>query len=249
MTYTLEDLLHLMARLRDPQYGCPWDLKQDYASIVPHTIEEAYEVADTIERGDFEHLQGELGDLLFQVVYYSQLAREEGRFEFDGVVDSITRKLIRRHPHADAGDDAVPEREALLGSFGLIPHWSKDDKIARHTYNARSETADTKPNFRDAWRRGQRCIVPAECVYLPHYDEAGKATRWQVARADGAPMGIAGLWSLGWSHNGAPVPSFAMLTVNADDHGLGKHFHKPGDERRMVVILLPFRLAFALQVH
>lgn len=88
MTYTLDDLLHLMARLRDPQYGCPWDLKQNYASIVPHTIEEAYEVADTIERGDFEHLQGELGDLLFQVVYYSQLAREEGRFEFDGVVDS-----------------------------------------------------------------------------------------------------------------------------------------------------------------
>jgi ATP diphosphatase len=97
--YSLEDLLHLMARLRDPQYGCPWDLKQTYQTIVPHTLEEAYEVADAIERGDFDHLQGELGDLLFQVVYYSQLAREEGRFEFDGVVDSITRKLIRRHPH------------------------------------------------------------------------------------------------------------------------------------------------------
>lgn len=97
--YTLQDLLHLMNRLRDPQYGCPWDIKQTYASIVPHTLEEAYEVADAIERGDFDHLQGELGDLLFQVVYYSQLAREEGRFEFAGVVDSITRKLIRRHPH------------------------------------------------------------------------------------------------------------------------------------------------------
>ncbi|CAK9887984.1 MULTISPECIES: nucleoside triphosphate pyrophosphohydrolase [Pseudomonas] len=97
--YTLDDLLHLMARLRDPQHGCPWDLKQTYATIVPYTLEEAYEVADAIERSDFEHLQGELGDLLFQVVYYSQLAREEGRFEFDGVVDSITRKLIRRHPH------------------------------------------------------------------------------------------------------------------------------------------------------
>ncbi|MDZ5601397.1 nucleoside triphosphate pyrophosphohydrolase [Pseudomonas sp. RP23018S] len=99
MTYSLTDLLHLMARLRDPQHGCPWDLKQTYASIVPHTLEEAFEVADTIERGDFEDLHGELGDLLFQVVYYSQLAREEGRFEFDGVVDGITRKLIRRHPH------------------------------------------------------------------------------------------------------------------------------------------------------
>ena len=97
--YSLDDLLHLMGRLRDPQYGCPWDLKQDYASIVPHTLEEAYEVADAIERGDFAHLPGELGDLLFQVVYYSQLAREEGRFDFASVVDGITRKLIRRHPH------------------------------------------------------------------------------------------------------------------------------------------------------
>src|SRR5690606_25147422 len=97
--YQLNDLLHLMARLRDPQHGCPWDLQQDYTSIVPHTIEEAYEVADAIENGDFEHLPGELGDLLFQVVYYSQLAREEGRFEFAQVVDSITRKLVRRHPH------------------------------------------------------------------------------------------------------------------------------------------------------
>lgn len=97
--YQLDDLLHLMARLRDPQYGCPWDLKQSYASIVPHTLEEAYEVADAIERGDLAHLPGELGDLLFQVVYYSQLAKEEGRFDFAAVVDGITRKLIRRHPH------------------------------------------------------------------------------------------------------------------------------------------------------
>lgn len=97
--YQLDDLLHLMSRLRDPQYGCPWDLKQTYASIVPYTLEEAYEVADAIERGDFDHLPGELGDLLFQVVYYSQLAHEEGRFEFAHVVDGITRKLLRRHPH------------------------------------------------------------------------------------------------------------------------------------------------------
>ncbi len=97
--YQLDDLLHLMARLRDPQHGCPWDLQQNYASIVPHTLEEAYEVADTIERGDFAHLSGELGDLLFQVVYYSQLAREEERFTFATVVDAITRKLVRRHPH------------------------------------------------------------------------------------------------------------------------------------------------------
>ncbi|SDH96861.1 nucleoside triphosphate pyrophosphohydrolase [Pseudomonas panipatensis] len=97
--YKLDDLLHLMARLRDPRHGCPWDLKQSYASIVPYTLEEAYEVADAIERGDFGHLREELGDLLFQVVYYSQLAQEEQRFAFAEVVDGITAKLIRRHPH------------------------------------------------------------------------------------------------------------------------------------------------------
>ena len=113
--YHLDDLLHLMARLRDPQHGCPWDLKQSYASIVPYTIEEAYEVADAIERGDFEHLPGELGDLLFQVVYYSQLAREEGRFEFAQVVDGITAKLIRRHPHVFVDGDlyGVPDATRL----------------------------------------------------------------------------------------------------------------------------------------
>ena len=126
MTYTLEDLLHLMARLRDPQYGCPWDLKQNYASIVPHTLEEAYEVADTIERGDFEHLQGELGDLLFQVVYYSQLAREEGRFEFDGVVDSITRKLIRRHPHVfPTGELYAPVDTPSLDEAQVKSRWEE----------------------------------------------------------------------------------------------------------------------------
>lgn len=97
--YKLDDLLQLMARLRHPEHGCPWDLKQSYASIVPYTLEEAYEVADAIERGDFDHLPGELGDLLFQVVYYSQLATEEGSFGFAEVVDGITAKLIRRHPH------------------------------------------------------------------------------------------------------------------------------------------------------
>ena len=97
--YRLDDLLHLMARLRDPRHGCPWDLRQDYASIVPHTLEEAYEVADAIARRDFPQLRDELGDLLFQVVYYSQLGREDGHFDFAQVVDGITRKLVRRHPH------------------------------------------------------------------------------------------------------------------------------------------------------
>ena len=124
--YSLEDLLHLMARLRDPQYGCPWDIRQTYASLVPYTLEEAYEVADAIESGDLAHLQGELGDLLFQVVYYSQLAREEGRFEFDGVVDSITRKLIRRHPHVfPTGDLYAPPDQPRLSEEQVKQRWDQ----------------------------------------------------------------------------------------------------------------------------
>ncbi|UUY08131.1 nucleoside triphosphate pyrophosphohydrolase [Pseudomonas sp. J452] len=125
-TYSLDDLLHLMARLRDPQHGCPWDLKQSYATIVPHTIEEAYEVADAIERSDFEHLPGELGDLLFQVVYYSQLAREEGRFEFAQVVDGITRKLIRRHPHVFVDGDLYGAPDAArLEEAAVKQRWEE----------------------------------------------------------------------------------------------------------------------------
>lgn len=99
MSYTIEDLKNLMARLRDPETGCPWDTRQSYRTIVPHTLEEAYEVADAIEREDYPHLKDELGDLLFQVIFYTQLGREDGHFDFDGVVDHLVRKLVRRHPH------------------------------------------------------------------------------------------------------------------------------------------------------
>ncbi|RYV01938.1 nucleoside triphosphate pyrophosphohydrolase [Shewanella sp. OPT22] len=99
MTEKIEQLLSVMSQLRNPKSGCPWDIKQTYASIVPFTLEEAYEVADTIERESWDELPDELGDLLFQVVFYCQIAKEEGRFEFDDVVQRIHDKLIRRHPH------------------------------------------------------------------------------------------------------------------------------------------------------
>ncbi|MBK1872810.1 MULTISPECIES: nucleoside triphosphate pyrophosphohydrolase [unclassified Marinobacter] len=99
MTYSIDDLKVLMARLRDPETGCPWDTKQTFKSIVPHTLEEAHEVADAIEREDYGNLKDELGDLLFQVIFYSQIGDEEGRFNFDSVVDNLVRKLVRRHPH------------------------------------------------------------------------------------------------------------------------------------------------------
>lgn len=97
--YSLDDLLTLMAVLRDPAHGCPWDIRQSWGTIVPHTLEEAYEVADAIERRAYDELPGELGDLLFQVIYYSQFAREEGRFDFADVVHTLTAKMLRRHPH------------------------------------------------------------------------------------------------------------------------------------------------------
>ncbi|MCP5161630.1 MAG: nucleoside triphosphate pyrophosphohydrolase [Hahellaceae bacterium] len=97
--YQLEDLLYLMARLRDPQDGCPWDLKQSYQTILPHTLEEVYEVADAIERSDINNLREELGDLLFQIVFYAQLGKEDGSFDFSGIIDGIVNKLVRRHPH------------------------------------------------------------------------------------------------------------------------------------------------------
>jgi len=91
-----------MAALRTPGSGCPWDLEQTYQTVAPYTLEEAYEVADAIARGDFEHLKDELGDLLLQVVFHARMAEEEGRFDFGGVVEAITTKMIRRHPHVFA---------------------------------------------------------------------------------------------------------------------------------------------------
>ena len=96
---SISRLLDIMARLRDPQRGCPWDLQQNFSTIAPYTIEEAYEVADAIERGSLEDLRGELGDLLFQVVFHSQLAAERGEFTFDEVVTGICDKMELRHPH------------------------------------------------------------------------------------------------------------------------------------------------------
>ena len=101
----IETLLAIMAKLRDPTSGCPWDVEQDFATIAPYTVEEAYEVADAIERNDMAQLKDELGDLLFQVVFHSRMAEEAGSFSFADVVQSISEKMIRRHPHVFADAD------------------------------------------------------------------------------------------------------------------------------------------------
>ncbi len=113
--FDMADLLTLMAVLRTPAIGCPWDVEQTFASIAPYTIEEAYEVADAIQRGDFVELKYELGDLLLQAVFHAQIAAEEGRFAFDDIVDGIARKMVRRHPHVfgdetERGSGIVPGR-------------------------------------------------------------------------------------------------------------------------------------------
>jgi len=179
--------------------------------------------------------------------HYQALKERDKYFRYFGVappVDPSKHDLwpgylgafIRRHPNADVGDAAVPPREAVAGLFGLVPHWSKDTKIARHTFNARSETVAEKPSFREAWKRAQHCIVPADALFEPDW-RSGKSVATRIVRADGEPLGLAGLWSSWRSPKGEIVHSYTMLTVNADDHPLMRMFHKPTDEKRMVVIL------------
>ena len=142
---------------------------------------------------------------------------------------------VIRRPAADA---PAGEREAVSACFGMLPHWA-DMKLARSTYNARSETVATKPSFRNAWRNLQFCVIPAASIYEPNY-ETGKAVRWMIAHADGRPLGLAGIWEARSGGPGdSPLFSFSMLTINADGHPLMQRFHKPDDEKRMVVVLEP----------
>lgn len=154
--------------------------------------------------------------------------------------------FVRLQAPCAVGEPALPQRELVAALFGLIPHWAKDTRIARSTYNARSETVAAKPSFRDAWRRQQRCIVAVEAFFEPDW-RSGKARPARICQADGAPLGLAGLWSRWHSPAGEIVHSYTVLTVNADQHALLRQFHKPGDEKRMPVILPPQRYQDWLQ--
>jgi MazG family protein len=127
---TIEDLRAVMAALRTPGTGCPWDLEQSFSTIAPYTIEEAYEVADAIERGSRADLQEELGDLLLQVVYHAQMAAEEGQFTFDDVADAITQKMIRRHPHV-FGDEAARSSPVAKDFWERVKAEERKGKPAR----------------------------------------------------------------------------------------------------------------------
>ena len=118
--YRVKDLLRVMARLRDPKFGCPWDLQQDFRSIVPSTLEECYELAQAIEHEDYEHVAEELGDVLFQVVFYAQLGQEQDLFRFEDIVDTLVNKLVRRHPHvfADGDIEGLVEENTTVAEVG-----------------------------------------------------------------------------------------------------------------------------------
>ena len=141
-------------------------------------------------------------------------------------------------PFIRLAEDGSGNRRVDDGAFGLLPHFAKELAYGRKTYNARAETVATLPSFRDAWRRNQRCVIPAEAIFEPSY-ETGKAVRWRIQQPGDVPMGIAGVYTKWRSPEGLELFSFAMLTVNSDGHPVMQHFHKPEDEKRMVVILDP----------
>jgi len=168
-TYTIDSLLDIMSQLRDPNSGCPWDIEQDFKSISNYTIEEAYEVADAIERGNLDELKDELGDLLLQVVFHSQMAKEEGAFEFTDVLESICQKMTRRHPHVfadaqikDANDQAklwdklkAEERKhkqhqstSILADIpNNLPSFMRAKKLTRRAANVGFDWPDTESIF------------------------------------------------------------------------------------------------------
>jgi ATP diphosphatase len=166
---SIDRLIDIMARLRDPQGGCPWDVEQTFATIAPYTIEEAYEVADAIDRGDLGELKDELGDLLLQVVFHARMAQEQGAFAFDDVVAAISDKMVRRHPHvfgdvsvADAEaqtvaweehkrrereDNGHQDRSALAGIARGLPEWQRAVKLQKRAARVGFDWPDVTPVF------------------------------------------------------------------------------------------------------
>lgn len=139
-------------------------------------------------------------------------------------------------PFIRLAEDGSGNRICDDGHFGLLPHFATELAYGRRTYNARSETVAEKPSFRASWKAGRRCIVPAECVFEPCW-ETGRAVRWAIERPGRVPMGIAGIYAKWRGPEGRDVFTFAMLTVNADDHPVFRRMHRPGEEKRMVAIL------------
>ncbi|GAB2592829.1 nucleoside triphosphate pyrophosphohydrolase [Dyella jejuensis] len=156
--HRLADLLAIMARLRDPQHGCPWDVQQDFSTIAPYTIEEAYEVADAIDRCDWQDLRDELGDLLLQVVFHAQMAKEQGLFDFDDVVHAISDKMLRRHPHV-FGDAVYASGEEQKQAWEQIKASERAAKGDAQDDSALAGVSRGRPAWQRAWTLQQRAAT------------------------------------------------------------------------------------------
>jgi MazG family protein len=182
---SVERLLEIMAALRDPQGGCPWDLEQDFRSIAPYTLEEAYEVADAIERGNLGDLREELGDLLLQVVFHAQMAQELGAFDFDDVAQGICDKMVRRHPHV-FGDETVESAAAQTENWERL---KADEKAAK----AASGLLDDVPLSLPALTRAAKLTRRASRAGFDWSDASGPRRKVdeELAELDEAVAGAA----------------------------------------------------------
>lgn len=179
--YRIEDLLSLMEKLRDPEFGCSWDRKQSLRTLTGFTLEEVYEVIDAVETGDNAQLQDELGDLLFQIVFYAQIAKEEGRFEFSAVIGSITQKLLRRHPHV------FPD--GTLESFGNSELALSPEQVEQRWEQIKNEERANKAGVLNVTT--QPSVLDDIPVTLPAFDRARKLQKrassvgfdWSVKQA------------------------------------------------------------------
>ena len=157
--YDLNDLLRVMERLRDPETGCPWDVKQDFLSIAPSTLEEAYELVEAIEQQDYAHVAEELGDLLFQVIFYTQMGRERGLFDMHQVIDTLVDKLLRRHPHvfAEGEIEGVVDSDASVSEVKHIWEAVKaEERAAREQHGALDDVPVALPAISRAQKLQKR---------------------------------------------------------------------------------------------
>jgi nucleoside triphosphate diphosphatase len=156
--HSLSDLLAIMARLRDPERGCPWDVKQDFSTIAPYTVEEAYEVADAIDRRDWHDLRDELGDLLLQVVFHAQMAKEQGLFDFEDVAHTISDKMLRRHPHV-FGDVTYADLDEQKRAWDEIKARERAAKGDQHDDSALAGVSRGQPEWQRALKLQQRAAT------------------------------------------------------------------------------------------
>lgn len=171
--YQYQDLVYLMQRLRDPQDGCPWDIKQTYRSIVPHTLEEVYEVIDTIEREDFAHLSEELGDLLFQVVFYAQIASDEDRFTLDDVIHQLVSKLVYRHPHVFPDGQLRSRQNQVIDADQVSGQWEQLKAKEKSQTDEKVSVLDDIPHALPALLRAKKLQKKAASVGFDWPDVSG----------------------------------------------------------------------------